>query len=214
MKTRVQAKRKKSSTTAARETQKPWTKLQPRPFGAEEESNGVDSMTADFSNQAQLDRVARSPSLVEMPLYAAEQAAPAGNGMVQMKENPEDNLKSPRGTVQRQVEDQQKRQEEVAQPEPELGKEDEKIQMKAEPAKAEEEKNLQTQLKQKEEQAVQQEVKVGEEAQKDEDVQQQVVDEQEQTLEQQTEAKEAEKAMTQKEVELASTQEEQQKKAK
>jgi len=205
MRTRVQARRKKTAT--AKETQKP-AKLQSRPLGAEHESE--DATATPPMNQAQLDRIARAPNLATMPLYPVEQAAQDTAGAaIQTKTNPEENLKSPEGTVQRQVEDQKAREEELAvQPKAEaMPEEEEMLQTQADPAKAEEEKNLQTQLEEKEKSAVQEQAKLGAEEKKDEEVQMQLESEQEDTLHRQVEAEEAEKDVVETGLELATTQE-------
>jgi len=190
MKTRVQAKRKKATDKAP---QKPWAKLQPRPFAAESEANS----DAAPLNQAQIDRVAHAPNLAAMPLYATDAIASSGNGAaLQAKATAEPNLKSPQGTVQRQAEDQKAR-EELLQTSADPAKEE--LQMQAEP----EEKQLQTQLAEKEEKAVQEKAEVGAEAEKDEEVQAKLETEEEETLQRQDEAEDAEEEVMETEEDLA-----------
>lgn len=199
MKTRIQAKRKKS---AGKELQKPWAKLQPRPFGAEGEAE--ESANAPL-NQAQIDRIAHAPNLAEMPLYSPEQVAASNSGgaAIQAKQSAESNLKSPQGTLQRQVEDQKSREDELVQKAAEPVQDDEdKLQMQAAPVEAEEE-TLQTQLEEKTEEAVQEKAEVGAEAEKDEEVQAELETEEEETLQRQAEAAEAEEDVVETEQELA-----------
>jgi hypothetical protein len=197
MRTRIQAKRK----TAGKEPQKPWAKLQPRPFGAEGES---DAATAPL-NQAQVDRIAHAPNMAGMPLYSPEQVAASnlGGAAIQAKQSAESNLKSPQGTLQRQVEDQKAREDELVQKAAEPAKEDEDmLQMQAAPVEAEEE-TLQTQLEEKTEEAVQEKAEVGAEVEKDEAVQAELETESEETLQRQAEAAEAEEDVVETEQELA-----------
>lgn len=196
MRTRVQAKRQK---TADKAPQKPWAKLQPRPFAAESES-ATDA--APPLNQAQVDRVAHAPNLAAMPLYATDAIASSGMGgaAVQAKEKAEPNLKSPQGTLQRQAEDQ-KAQEELLQKQVEPAQDEEDL-LQMQPAPAEEDQ-LQMQLEDKEERAVQEKAEVGTEVKKDEEVQTQLETEEEETLQRQAEAEDAEAAVMETEEDLA-----------
>ncbi len=108
MKRQIQARRRGSGVGKTKQAGQRRSRFAPRPFPTE-----MNSAAPDI-NQAQQDRIARSsPGVMDIPLYppTGSQAA-AGTGSVQMRQN-EANLKPPRGTLQRQQMDAEKRQDEL-----------------------------------------------------------------------------------------------------
>ena len=212
MKSKVQTKRKTSATPKT--AQKSWDKLHARPFEPEgtTEQNSVQNQEIAAPNQAQVDRVARSPNLgnnlAAMPLYASETVDLGG--MVQTKPNAEENLKSPQGTINRKVEDQKEQLPLQAKPEssPKIEKEDDKaVQLKPESSQAKKDE-LQRKLADRQEETLQQKAEVETEAEKDEEVQMQLKEEQSQTLQRKEKAAESEDALNQTKQELVKAQDE------
>jgi hypothetical protein len=110
MRHRIQRHRKPKDPTPSQSSEQRHSKLQPRPFPVEQ---GM----GEPPTQAQQERVARStPSALDIPLYppaASEGVTSASGGSIAQMQPNETNLTPPRGTLQRQAVDQEKRNEQL-----------------------------------------------------------------------------------------------------
>ncbi len=198
MRSHLHAKRKSGMTQKSGRRKPTWRKLQPRPFANE----GVPPIATDL-DQAQRDRIAhKDPTLGAMPIYAPGEMSGNTGASVQAKES---NLKSPKGTLQRQMEDQREQQQQldVSSAMPTAASTPTGLQRQAEPTQAEEEETLNAKLDTEEDEAIQKQEELGEAEEKEEEIQAKLEEEKQEKVQRQAETEEVEAEMVQTESELA-----------